>query len=112
MTMHIDQSVYPDLDVPPIDLPDDFAKADYLHRVCTAWDFGVVPERAAFDLFGNWRSIFDRFPVVCSPAYHALRATFGWEPVARPPELHAPTLRWEHLDRIEGRGPDPCENLI
>jgi hypothetical protein len=32
MTPHIDQSVYPDLDEPPQELPDDLAKADYLHR--------------------------------------------------------------------------------
>lgn len=110
--MHIDHSVYPDLEIPPTDLPDDFAKADYLHRICSAWDFGVVPDRATFELLRGWKTVFDRFPVVCSSAYHAFRATFGWETMPWPAGVHAPTLRWERLDQIEGRSADPCEQFI
>ena len=110
--MHIDESLYPELDQPPEDLPDDFAKADYVHRVCTAWDFGIMPDRATFDLFAAWKAVFDRFPVSTSPAYHALRAGFGWEPVPWPSGVRSPTPRWEHQDRIEGRDADPCEGLI
>jgi hypothetical protein len=112
MTMPIDQSVYPDADEPPTDLPDDFAKADYIHRICTAWDFGVFPDRATFTLFAGWKDIFDRFPVAASPAYHAFRATFGWTPYPWPSGIRPPTPQWEHLDRIEGRDADPCEAMV
>jgi hypothetical protein len=112
MAMHIDHSVYPDLDVPPNDLPTIEAKADYLHRICTAWDFGIMPERATFDLFLSWREIFDRYPVITSPAYHAFRSRYGWEPLPWPKGISPPIPRWEHQDRIEGRGKDPCENLF
>jgi hypothetical protein len=112
MTQHIDHSVYPDLDQPPTELLDDAAKADYLHRICTAWDFGVMPDRATFELFANWKSIFDRYSVPTSPAYHAFRARLGWNPVPWPRGIKPPTPQWEHQDRIEGRGPDPCNEFI
>jgi len=31
-------------------------------------------------LFAGWKHVFDRFPVVTSPAYHAVRLWFQWEP--------------------------------
>lgn len=112
MKQHIDHSVYPDLDEPPDELSDDFARADYLHRICTAWDFGIMPDRETFDLFASWKDIFDRFPVITSPAYHAFRAGFRWDPLPWPPGIRPPTPQWEHQDRIEGRDEDPCENMI
>ena len=110
--MKLDHSVYPDLEFPPLVLETKYDKADYLHRICTSWDFGIHPEQFTFDLFATWRDIFDEFPVVTSPGYHAFRLLFCWAPVKIPPGLSAPTLQWEHLDRLEGRPPDPCENLI
>ncbi len=112
MTIHIDQSVYPDLDTPRRELVGDFAKADYVHRICTAWDFGIMPDRATFELFAHWQDIFDRFPVTISPAYHAFRDRFCWNPIAWPRGVKPPTPRWEHQDRMEGRESDPCEGLI
>lgn len=112
MSIEIDQSVYPDLDHPPaaIETPED--KADYLHRICAAWDFGVLPSAATFDLFADWQDVFDRFPMVTSPAYHAFRCWFRWPPVDMPVGLPAITPRWLHLDRLEGRQDDPCEKMI
>jgi hypothetical protein len=110
--MYIDQSLYPDLDQPPESLDSPEGKADYLHRVCTAWDFGIHPEPETFELLGRWRDVFDRFPVATSPAYHALRCWFGWPEVPWPAGIRPPTPRWLHLDRQEGRPPDPCENMI
>ena len=112
MKIPIDHSVYPDLDQPPNELADDFARADYVHRVCTAWDFGIMPDRATFELFAGWKDIFDRFPVSTSPAYHTFRAGFGWNAIPWPAGIKPPTPQWEHLDRIEGRGPDPCEEMV
>jgi len=112
MKMPIDQSVYPDLEHPPQELHTPEEKADYVHRICSTWDYGVQPEPVTFDLFSQWREIFDRFPIVTSPAYHTFRRWFEWPAVAAPPGLPAPTLRWEHLDRLEGRPPDPCERMI
>lgn len=110
--MKIDHSVYPDLDHPPDDLPDEFAKADYLHRVCTAWDFGIMPDSETFNLLEGWREVFDRFPVLTSPAYHALRARFGWPAIPWPAGIRPPTPFWKRRDTIEGRDADPCEGSV
>ena len=110
--MYIDGSVYPDLDESPRALEDPQAKADYLHRVCAAWDYGVPPDAQTIGLLARWRDVFDRFPIPTSPAYHALRAWFDWPPVAMPAGLHPPTPRYVAYDRQEGRPEDPCEGGI
>lgn len=109
---YIDGSVYPDLDEPPDALETAEEKADHVHRVCSAWDHGVHPEPEVFRLLARWKDVFDRYPVAASPAYHAFRAWFRWEPVPFPPRIAPPTPRYIHLDRLEGRGDDPCEGLI
>ena len=110
--MYIDYSLYPDLDDPPASLDSAPDKADYLHRVCTAWDFGIHPDARTFELLSGWRELFDAHPVLTSPAYHAMRSWFGWPSLPYPAGVPAPTSRWEHLDRLEGRGPDPCEQMV
>ena len=107
--MPIDGSVYPDLDAPPdaLDRPAD--KADYVHRVCAAWDFGIVPGPETFRLFGGWREVFDRYPLPASPAYHAFRSLFGWPAVRK---LKILDTYAEQLDRREGRGEDPCRGMV
>ena len=112
MTFPIDQSVYPDRDDPPRDLPTIFDKADYVHRICTAWDFGIHPEPVTFKLFASWKDVFDKFPVATSPGYHAFRMWFQWEPVPFPPDIPAPVPRWLDSDRLEQRPPDPCDSMI
>ncbi len=108
----IDESVYPDLDDPPSVLETMESRADYIHRICAAWDYGVHPEPETFELFSRWNDVFDRFPCQTSPAYHAFRAWFGWAPRPFPPGLSPPVPRYVHLDRIEGRDEDPCERMI
>jgi hypothetical protein len=108
----LDHSVYPDMDEPPIVLETVEAKADYVHRICAAWDYGVHPEPETFTLFARWKEVFDRFPVLTSPAYHAFRARFQWEPSAFPLNVSGPRLRYRILDELEGRGEDPCEQMI
>lgn len=105
---YIDGSVYPDCE-PPEFFSDDYDRADYLDRVCTALDFGIVPEPETLNLFSGWKHIFDRFPVRQSSGYHALRDLYGWEPVPRTPYFKEPFYRV--LDAQEDRH-DPCESLI
>lgn len=108
----VDHSVYPDMDELPTALETVEARADYVHRICSAWDYGVHPEPETFTLLARWKDVFDRYPIVTSPAYHAFRAWFQWDPSPSPPGLLSPTPRWIHLDRLEGRDEDPCERMI
>jgi len=105
---YIDSSVYPDCD-PPDDFKDDFERADYIDRICTALDFGIVPESKTLSLLSKWKNIFDQFPVSQSSGYHALRNLFEWEDVPKLPYFKTPY--YLILDREEGRT-DSCENLV
>ena len=106
--MRLDHSVYPDIE-PPSDLRTAEDKADYMERICAAFDFGVAPEEYTLDLLSTWKEIFDRFPYKGSPAYHALRAFFGWEAVEREPFFGIPY--YVQLDREEDRQ-DGCEDRV
>jgi len=110
--MELDATLYPDCDLPPARLDKPGEKADYLHRVCSAMDFHVVPEAATFDQLAKWKEIFDQYPLPASPAYRALRTWFGWEPVEIPAGLPASRPYYLALDATEDRPPDPCESLI
>jgi hypothetical protein len=101
MALNLDHSVYPDIE-PPADLVTPEEKADYLQRLCGAFDFGIAPEPYTLGLLSRWKDVFDRFPLKASPAYHALRAFFGWEPVEQLPYLGTPC--YLKLDRLEERG--------
>jgi hypothetical protein len=107
--MYIDHSVYPDVEALPEQLTTPAEKADYVHRICAAWDFGLVPEWETFDLFRGWRDVFDRYSLPYSPAYHAFRAWFGWPTAEKGKILDTYA---EMLDRLEGRGEDPCRRMI
>lgn len=100
MTLRLDGSVYPDK-AAPTELLTLAAKADYVQRVCGAFDFGVVPEAYTLDLLESWKEVFDAFPLKSSPAYHALRCLFSWEAVEKLPYLGKPT--YVTLDELEGR---------
>jgi hypothetical protein len=105
----LDGSVYPDREGVPDTLDSDEDKADYVARVCGAWDFGLVPTPTTFALFAEWRAVFDRFPLIHSPAYAAFRMTYGW-PAVPVTILEAP---WEAWDRRHGRSlPDPCAESV
>jgi hypothetical protein len=105
----LDHSVYPDLADPPDDLPTPEDKADYVHRICSAFDFGTFPERDDWRLFAGWRDIFDRFPLPHSPAYHTFRARYGWPEAPR--AAHGLVPDWKIADLREGRE-DPCEHMV
>jgi hypothetical protein len=83
MASEIDRSVYPDIEDTSGVLDTIEGRADYVQRICAAWDFDVVPTPQTFTLFEQWQDVFDRFPLLHSVAYHTFRARFGW------PELPA-----------------------
>jgi hypothetical protein len=106
----IDHSVYPDLDNPPTTLRTAEEKADYVARICGAWDFDVVPTPETFSLLRTWRDVFDRFPLLHSPAYAAFRTIFGWPQVPGGSVLEAD---YERADRRAMRDiPDPCIDTV
>lgn len=73
----IDHSVFPDVEVLPTQLATVEDQADYVSRICGAWDFGVVPTEDTLWLFAGWRTVFGHFLMLRSPAYAALRSWFG-----------------------------------
>jgi hypothetical protein len=105
--MNLDHSVYPDLNSPPDELRTAEDKADYVHRICAQWDYGIIPESGTFALLSGWKEIFDRFPLRHSAAYHTCRWLFGWQPVPG----YALRAGYEIDDLKEGRT-DPCANWI
>lgn len=111
--MYIDHSVYPDrgeLDPLKSEFEDDADRADYVERICSAWDFDIRPEQQTFELFKTWKNIFDEYPLPHSPAYHAFRTIFRWNAVPKKGGTFiVPT--YMKLDRIEGRT-DPCEDMV
>jgi hypothetical protein len=108
MNPAIDASLYPDRK-PPADLSSEYEAADYLQRVCAAFDFGVIPAGAVLEELRRHREIFDRYPLPASPAYHALRRWFGWPAVLGRPPMR---LRYEQRDLRENRPPDPCARHV
>ena len=106
--MRLDHSVYPDC-TPPETLDTIEDKADYLHRVLSAFDFGIPPELETLNLFANWKEVFNQFPMPHSPAYHAFRQFYGWERVEGRDNFNE--LNYQKLDREEGRE-DLCEGLV
>lgn len=106
--MIIDPSLYPDRPAPArLDSPED--KADYLRRVCGAFDLGLPPTADTLRALREWKDIFDGFALRGSPAYHTLRSLYGWEEMPRLPYLSKP--HYQVLDEIEGRT-DNCEHLL
>jgi hypothetical protein len=106
--MIIDRSVYPDVQ-PPAGLVRFEERADYLHRICAAFDFGIIPEESDWTEFAGCREVFDRFPLPDSPRYHTFRQWYGWEPV--PVERRPGIPAWKAADQREGRV-DPCEDMV
>jgi hypothetical protein len=101
----IDYSVYPDLDDVPAFVCD-ADRADYVARICGAWDFGVVPTPATFEEFATWRPVFDRYPIATSPAYVAFRSWYAWEPIEH---VFLTQAAFERDDAQRGRASDWTE---
>ncbi len=74
----LDGSLYPDVPV-PAELRSLEDRADFIARLCSAWDFGVLPRAETVDEIRkpDWRAAVDACRLLTSPAYHRLRRWHG-----------------------------------
>lgn len=74
-------SLYPDQEIPESldNLPD---RIDFIARLCSAWDFGVLPYPLTLNeiLKKEWREAVAETNLLTSCAYHLLRELHGLEP--------------------------------
>jgi hypothetical protein len=74
----LDGALYPDTNTP--DALDSLeAQVDFLARLCSAWDFGLLPEKDTVQEIrrADWRPAVDACRLLTSPAYHLLRRWHG-----------------------------------
>jgi hypothetical protein len=75
MPSWIDGSLYPDTEVPDrlTSLAD---RVDFLTRLCSAWDFGVLPSRETIEEIRRpeWCEAVDASRLLTSPVYHLVRS--------------------------------------
>lgn len=107
----IDYSLYPDLDEPPVSLETQEDQADYIHRVCGAWDFGITPDQETLDLISGFRDAGVNFPLPHLISYHVLCDMFDW-PAMPHPDTSLVYNSSDKLDALEGRSPDPCWSMV
>ena len=74
MPSWIDGALYPDTDVPD-ELSTLTDRIDFLCRLCSAWDFGLLPDRETVEEIRrrDWREPVDAARLLTSPAYHLVR---------------------------------------
>lgn len=101
MESWIDGSLYPDEEVPlRIDvLPD---RIDFIARLCSAWDFGVLPLTATLGAVTDpaWRAAVDGCRLLTSPAYHLLRRLHGLPPLRFLGSIDPRILEDESLEHV------------
>ena len=85
MPSWIDGSLYPDRR-PPADVSTLADRVDFLARLCSAWDFGILPDRETVEEVRRtpWREAVDATRLLTSPAYHLVRS---WHGLSRLPYL-------------------------
>ena len=78
MPSWIDGALYPDTPVPDQirTLPD---RVDFLARLCSAWDFGLLPDRKTVEeiRLSSWREAVEATQLLTSPSYHLVRTWHG-----------------------------------
>ena len=81
----LDGSLYPDQE-PPEHLTTLAERIDFIARLCSSWDFGVLPEQVTIDEVrrAEWRDAVDQCLLLTSPTYHLLRE---WHELERKPYL-------------------------
>lgn len=74
----IDGTLYPDTAVPE-ELRTLADRVDFLARLCSAWDFGLLPDRETVEEIQRpaWSEPVEETRLLTSPAYHLLRAWHG-----------------------------------
>ena len=70
----IDGSLYPDIPA-PAEITTDEQRVDFLARLCSAWDFGLLPDDATVREIRKpqWAHAVDACALLTSPAYHLVR---------------------------------------
>ncbi len=78
----IDSGVYPDM-TPPRTLDTFAERVDFIARLCSAWDFGRLPDVTVVNEIRRetWREVVDACRLLTSPAYHLLRRWHGLPPL-------------------------------
>lgn len=81
----LDGSLYPDRE-PPTQLSTLEERVDFLARLCSAWDFGILPEQKTVEEIRRheWRDAVDQCRLLTSPTYHMVRE---WHQLSRLPYL-------------------------
>jgi len=74
----LDGTLYPDVD-PPMTLSTLSDKVDFMARLCSACDFGVLPYKETIEEIRRkeWREAVDACLLLTSPTYHLLREWHG-----------------------------------
>jgi hypothetical protein len=78
----LDGALYPDVEVPDtLDTISD--RVDFLARLCSAWDFGLLPDVDTITEIcrQDWRPAVEACRLLTSPAYHLLRRWHGLSPL-------------------------------
>jgi len=78
----LDGALYPDVEVPnTLDTLAD--RVDFLARLCSAWDFGLLPDKETITEIRrqDWREAVEICRLLTSPAYHLLRRWHGLSPL-------------------------------
>lgn len=78
MPSWIDGTLYPDTEIPE-DLSSLAERVDFLARLCSAWDFGLLPgrETVAEIRRPEWREAVEATQLLTSPVYHLVRSWHG-----------------------------------
>lgn len=85
MPSWIDGTLYPDTDIPDrVDTVSD--QVDFLARLCSSWDYGVLPEPVTVREIkrSRWRAAVEACRLLTSPSYHLVRE---WHGLSRLPYL-------------------------
>jgi len=84
----LDPTLYPDTQ-PPVVLASLAEQVDFLARLCSAWDFGILPEQETIDEIrqAHWREAVEECRLLTSPTYHLVRE---WHHLERLPYLGQP----------------------
>lgn len=88
MNWEIDGTLYPDIESPsqPLTLSE---QIDFLSRLCSAWDFGLLPDWGVVEEVRNsrWRQAVDTCRLLTAHSYHLLRK---WHNLPTLPYLGSP----------------------
>jgi hypothetical protein len=74
VSFQIDGALYPDTDIPG-SLESLGDRVDFLARLCSAWDFGLLPDWETIIEVRrpDWKEAVEKCALLTSPTYHLLR---------------------------------------